>query len=136
MCFLFQAVGTGWGGPCFWCRPPRAPGRRHGALPRRSPSCFLTCAPSPGKGLGQPDHPMPPRPLSPEPSTRYHMKRHHILLVLSQMLGRKQDRPKKQDSPWQWGVPRLAGEMDGMQGTSHGPAALRSVSVVKKTRIS
>lgn len=36
-----------------------------------------------------------PLGLSPEPSTRYHMKRHHILLVLSQMLGKKAGQTEK-----------------------------------------
>jgi hypothetical protein len=47
---LLQVVGTGWGGPCSLCQPQQGPGRRHGAQPQRSPSCFSTCAPSPGKG--------------------------------------------------------------------------------------
>lgn len=54
--FLFQVVGTGQGGPSFWCQLQRRPGRHHGAQPQRSPSCCPTCAASPGEDLGHPDH--------------------------------------------------------------------------------
>lgn len=65
---LLQVVGTGWGGPCFCCQPPRGPGRLHGAGPRRSPSCFATCALSPGKRRGWLATPSL-QPLSPGPRT-------------------------------------------------------------------
>lgn len=71
-----QAVGTRWDGPCFWCRPPRRPGRHRGARSQRLPSCSLTCALSPGKKLCLL---ATPSPLTSEPRTRHQVKRHYIL---------------------------------------------------------
>lgn len=75
---LLQVVGTGLGGPCFCCQPPRGLGRHHGAQPPRSPSCSPTCALSPGKRLGWVATPSF-QPLSLEPRIRQPVDRHHIL---------------------------------------------------------
>lgn len=123
---LLQVVGTGWGGPCFWCQPPRGPGMHRGAQPQRSPSCCPTCALSPGKGLGWPDTPSPLNLLAQSPGQDTQWRDIISFHPVSYSPGQSQDNCWGESGtdlvPATRGYPGLVEETDIVQETNYGPS--------------